>query len=90
MTEKEELAKLKKRRKQIETKYAKKAKKRLSEIDRIISPNTKIVDMSEKEFENLLTILRAEVDFYNNHYAEYQRARQQRQNQNYNQQNNQR
>ena len=95
MTEKEELAKLEKRRKQIEAKYNKIAKKRLTELNKIISPDASIVDMTDKDFkEKLLPIVKAEVDFYNQHYAEYQqsveqarrRQQQQRNQQNYQQQ----
>lgn len=86
MTEKEELAKLEKRRKQIENKYARIAKKRLNKLNKIIIPNKSIVDMSDDDFNNkLLPIVKAEVDFYNQHYAEFERAQQRNQQQNYRQ-----
>lgn len=88
MTEKEELAKLEKRRKQIENKYARIAKKRLNKLNKIIIPNRAIVDMSDDDFNNkLLPIVKAEVDFYNQHYAEFERVQQRNQQRNQQQNN---
>lgn len=54
MTEEEELKKLEEKKQKIELKYAKKAKKRLTQISNVISKNNLIVDMSNDDFEILL------------------------------------
>lgn len=90
MTEQEELKKLEEKKQKIELKYAKKAKKRLTEINKIISPAKAIVDMNDDELKNLLNVLALEVNFYNNHYQEYQRAKRQQQQRQQQQNNNQR
>ena len=61
MTEKEELNKMKnemeKKKLKIEVKYGKLAKRRLTEINKIINKNKLILDMSDDEFKSFLKML---------------------------------
>lgn len=66
MTEQEELEKLKERKKKIELKYAKKAKRRLTEVNKIVSPKRLILDMNDREFKAFLQTLQQEIVFVNN------------------------
>ena len=58
MTEEEELkqlqAEMQKKKQKIERKYSKIAKKRLQQINKIVSPDKLIVDMSDDEFKQLM------------------------------------
>lgn len=54
MSEKEELARLAKRRKQIEAKYAKLAKKRLNYVNKKLMPDTDFLDLSDVDFEQVV------------------------------------
>lgn len=51
MSEKEELAKLAKRRKQIENKYAKLAKRRLNKINKAVDSKVDLLDLSDDDFD---------------------------------------
>lgn len=59
--EEKELEELKKKldekKQKLDAKYAKIAKRRLTKINQIISPDTVIVDMTKKEFESFLNEL---------------------------------
>ena len=59
--EEKELEELKKKldekKQKLDAKYAKIAKRRLTKINKIISPNAVIVDMNKKEFESFLNEL---------------------------------
>ena len=59
MTEEEELkqlqAEMQKKKQKIERKYSKIAKKRLQQINKIVSPDKLIVDMSDDEFKQLMS-----------------------------------
>ena len=59
--EEKELEELKKKldekKQKLDAKYAKIAKRRLTKINSIISPNAVIVDMTKKEFESFLNEL---------------------------------
>jgi len=83
MSEKEELEKIKKDAKEkqlkVELKYAKIAKKRLTDINKIVNPNKLIVDMNDAEYNKFLQVLRKEMDYINQ--AVNQQNNQQRQNQ---------
>lgn len=57
MSEKEELARLAKRKKQIENKYAKLAKRRLNELNKRVAPKLDLMDMTENEFDNFVNQL---------------------------------
>lgn len=90
MSEKEELEQIKKDAKEkklrVELKYAKLAKKRLTDINQIVNPNKLIVDMNDAEYNKFLQVLRKEMDYINqavnqqNNQQNYQ-GNQQRQNQ---------
>lgn len=54
MSEKEELARLVKRRKQIEAKYGKIAKRRLTKLNQLIAPNLDLMDMNDADFNNFI------------------------------------
>lgn len=60
--EEKELEELKKKldekKQKLDAKYAKIAKRRLTKINNIISPNAVIVDMNKKEFESFLNELK--------------------------------
>ena len=83
MSEKEELEQIKKDAKEkklrVELKYAKLAKKRLTDINKIVNPNKLIVDMNDAEYNKFLQVLRKEMDYINQ--AVNQQNYQQRQNQ---------
>lgn len=83
MSEKEELEQIKKDAKEkklrVELKYAKLAKKRLTDINKIVNPNKLIVDMNDAEYNKFLQVLRKEMDYINQ--AVNQQNNQQRQNQ---------
>ena len=66
MSEKDELAKLEERKKKIEFKYAKIAKKRLHKINEIVAPNQLITDMNENEFRQFLNTLQQEMTWVKN------------------------
>lgn len=90
MSEKEELEQIKKDAKEkklrVELKYAKLAKKRLTDINKIVNPNKLIVDMNDAEYNKFLQVLKKEMDYINqavnqqNNQQNYQNN-QQRQNQ---------
>lgn len=90
MSEKEELEQIKKDAKEkklrVELKYAKLAKKRLTDINQIVNPNKLIVDMNDAEYNKFLQVLKKEMDYINqavnqqNNQQNYQ-GNQQRQNQ---------
>lgn len=90
MSEKDELEQIKKDAKEkklrVELKYAKLAKKRLTDINQIVNPNKLIVDMNDAEYNKFLQVLRKEMDYINqavnqqNNQQNYQ-GNQQRQNQ---------
>ncbi|MCI6883375.1 MAG: hypothetical protein SPG88_13800 [Enterococcus hirae] len=90
MSEKEELEQIKKDAKEkklrVELKYAKLAKKRLTDINKIVNPNKLIVDMNDAEYNKFLQVLKKEMDYINqavnqqNNQQNYQ-GNQQRQNQ---------
>ena len=90
MSEKDELEQIKKDAKEkklrVELKYAKLAKKRLTDINKIVNPNKLIVDMNDAEYAKLLQTLGKEMDYINqavnqqNNQQNYQ-GNQQRQNQ---------
>lgn len=90
MSEKEELEQIKKDAKEkklrVELKYAKLAKKRLTDINKIVNPNKLIVDMTDVEYNKFLQVLKKEMDYINqavnqqNNQQNYQ-GNQQRQNQ---------
>lgn len=90
MSEKEELEQIKKDAKEkklrVELKYAKLAKKRLTDINKIVNPNKLIVDMTDAEYNKFLQVLKKEMDYINqavnqqNNQQNYQ-GNQQRQNQ---------
>lgn len=90
MSEKEELEQIKKDAKEkklkIELKYAKLAKKRLTDINQVVNPNKLIVDMNDAEYNKFLQVLKKEMDYINqavnqqNNQQNYQNN-QQRQNQ---------
>lgn len=90
MSEKEELEQIKKDAKEkklkVELRYAKLAKKRLTDINQIVNPNKLIVDMNDAEYNKFLQVLRKEMDYINqavnqqNNQQNYQ-GNQQRQNQ---------
>lgn len=90
MSEKEELEQIKKDAKEkklrVELKYAKLAKKRLTDINQIVNPNKLIVDMNDAEYNKFLQVLKKEMDYINqavnqqNNQQNYQNN-QQRQNQ---------
>lgn len=90
MSEKEELEQIKKDAKEkklrVELKYAKLAKKRLTDINQIVNPNKLIVDMTDAEYNKFLQVLKKEMDYINqavnqqNNQQNYQ-GNQQRQNQ---------
>lgn len=90
MSEKEELEQIKKdakeKKSRIELKYAKLAKKRLTDINKIVNPNKLIVDMNDAEYNKFLQVLKKEMDYINqavnqqNNQQNYQ-GNQQRQNQ---------
>lgn len=69
MSEKEELEQIKKDAKEkklrVELKYAKLAKKRLTDINKIVNPNKLIVDMNDAEYNKFLQVLRKEMDYIN-------------------------
>lgn len=69
MSEKEELEKIKKDAKEkqlkVELKYAKIAKKRLTDINKIVSPDKLIVDMDKNDYAKFLEILRQEIRWVN-------------------------
>lgn len=83
MSEKDELEQIKKDAKEkklkVELKYAKLAKKRLTDINEIVNPNKLIVDMNDAEYNKFLQVLRKEMDYINQ--AVNQQNNQQRQNQ---------
>ena len=83
MSGKEELEQIKKDAKEkklrVELKYAKLAKKRLTDINKIVNPNKLIVDMNDAEYNKFLQVLRKEMDYINQ--AVNQQNNQQRQNQ---------
>lgn len=54
MSEKEELARLVKRRKQIEAKYAKLAKKRLNYLNKQLLPDQDFLDLSDADFKRIV------------------------------------
>lgn len=90
MSEKDELEQIKKDAKEkklkVELKYAKLAKKRLTDINQIVNPNKLIVDMNDAEYNKFLQVLKKEMDYINqavnqqNNQQNYQ-GNQQRQNQ---------
>ena len=90
MSEKEELEQIKKDAKEkklrVELKYAKLAKKRLTDINKIVNPNKLVVDMNDAEYNKFLQVLKKEMDYINqavnqqNNQQNYQ-GNQQRQNQ---------
>lgn len=90
MSEKEELEQIKKDAKEkklrVELKYAKLAKERLTDINKIVNPNKLIVDMNDAEYNKFLQVLKKEMDYINqavnqqNNQQNYQNN-QQRQNQ---------
>lgn len=86
MSEKEELEQIKKDAKEkklrVELKYAKLAKKRLTDINKIVNPNKLIVDMNDAEYNKFLQVLKKEMDYINQavNQQNYQNN-QQRQNQ---------
>lgn len=90
MSEKDELEQIKKDAKEkklkVELKYAKLAKKRLTDINQIVNPNKLIVDMNDAEYAKFLQVLKKEMDYINqavnqqNNQQNYQNN-QQRQNQ---------
>lgn len=90
MSEKDELEQIKKDAKEkklkVELKYAKLAKKRLTDINKIVNPNKLIVDMNDAEYNKFLQVLKKEMDYINqavnqqNNQQNYQNN-QQRQNQ---------
>lgn len=90
MSEKDELEQIKKDAKEkklkVELKYAKLAKKRLTDINKIVNPNKLIVDMNDAEYNKFLQVLKKEMDYINqavnqqNNQQNYQ-GNQQRQNQ---------
>lgn len=90
MSEKDELEQIKKDAKEkklkVELKYAKLAKKRLTDINEIVNPNKLIVDMNDAEYNKFLQVLKKEMDYINqavnqqNNQQNYQNN-QQRQNQ---------
>lgn len=51
MSEKEELARLAKRKKQIENKYAKLAKRRLNKINKAVDSKVDLLDLSDDDFD---------------------------------------
>lgn len=67
MSEKEELEQIKKDAKEkklrVELKYAKLAKKRLTDINQIVNPNKLIIDMNDAEYNKFLQVLRKEMDY---------------------------
>ena len=69
MSEKEELEQIKKDAKEkklrVELKYAKLAKKRLTDINKIVNPNKLIVDMNDAEYNKFLQVLKKEMDYIN-------------------------
>lgn len=69
MSEKEELEKIKKDAKEkqlkVELKYAKIAKKRLTDINKIVSPDKLIVDMDKNDYAKFLEILCQEIRWVN-------------------------
>lgn len=87
MSEKEELEQIKKDAKEkklrVELKYAKLAKKRLTDINKIVNPNKLIVDMNDAEYAKFLQTLAKEMDYINqalsqqNHQNNQQRQNQQ-------------
>lgn len=83
MSEKDELEQIKKDAKEkklkVELKYAKLAKKRLTDINKIVNPNKLIVDMNDAEYNKFLQVLKKEMDYINQ--AVNQQNNQQRQNQ---------
>lgn len=83
MSEKDELEQIKKDAKEkklkVELKYAKLAKKRLTDINEIVNPNKLIVDMNDAEYNKFLQVLKKEMDYINQ--AVNQQNNQQRQNQ---------
>lgn len=86
MSEKDELEQIKKDAKEkklrVELKYAKIAKKRLTDINKIVNPNKLIVDMNDAEYAKFLQTLGKEMDYINQALSQqnYQ-GNQQRQNQ---------
>ena len=85
MSEKEELEKIKKDAKEkqlkVELKYAKIAKKRLTDINKIVNPNKLIVDMNDAEYDKFLQVLKKEMDYINQAVNQQNQGNQQRQNQ---------
>lgn len=69
MSEKEELEQIQKDAKEkklkVELKYAKLAKKRLTDINKIVNPNKLIVDMNDAEYNKFLQVLKKEMDYIN-------------------------
>ena len=69
MSEKDELEQIKKDAKEkklkVELKYAKLAKKRLTDINEIVNPNKLIVDMNDAEYNKFLQVLKKEMDYIN-------------------------
>lgn len=90
MSEKDELEQIKKDAKEkklkVELKYAKLAKKRLTDINKIVNQNKLIVDINDAEYNKFLQVLKKEMDYINqavnqqNNQQNYQNN-QQRQNQ---------
>ena len=70
MTEEEELkqlqAEMQKKKQKIERKYSKIAKKRLQQINKIVSPDRLIVDMNDAEFKELMVKINRGAELYLN------------------------
>ena len=80
MSEKDELAKLAKRKKQIENKYARLAKKRLNYLNKEIAPKINFIDMSDDEFKKAVNSLKIIVAENNQRVIAQQQQRNQQRN----------